>query len=135
MSTIYNIHAYSNSSTHAGFKPPHHCKLPQNASSLEDWVPRGESGQLSSCTMYSNLSTPNFTTSCSHGWVFNYSISGATIATKVSSLHWIFCCLSFGNCMSCKNFVLKGLMVFHLLICKNSTLSSCSYPQQLNIYE
>lgn len=63
-----------------GYKPPHHCQLPADNSSLEQWIPLDASGKLSSCSIFANSS--NHTTACAHGWTFDETVSGPTIVKK-----------------------------------------------------
>ena len=67
-----------------GYKPPHHCKLPDNTSASHKWIPRQNNSELFSCSMYVNSSVNNDTIDCPNGWVFDESVSGPTIVSKVS---------------------------------------------------
>ena len=86
--TLFNIRMNINnikSFVKIGYKPSHHCKLPDNTSVLNDWIPRQDNLKLSSCSMYVNSSVNNDTMDCLNGWVFDESISGPTIVSKVTN--------------------------------------------------
>ena len=67
---------------HAGYIPKHHCKFPEN-SSIQQWIPRDNEGNLESCSIFVNSTVSNKTVDCTDGWEYEDQNCGLTIVNEV----------------------------------------------------
>ena len=66
-----------------GAVPSHRCHLPPGTP-LNTSLPRGDSGQLSSCEVYENYTVDSgVTVTCPMGWVYDVGAGEATVPTEV----------------------------------------------------